>query len=470
MYESFYRFRSKPFSLLPDPEFLFLSTRHKAGLSVLEYGLLNRAAFTVLTGEPGTGKTTLLNKVLEQSAGRCLVGMITTTHPNADTLLPWVADAFGLNGAGQDAVGYFRAFTAFLGQCFAAGRQVLLVVDEAQNLNLQMLEELRLLSNVNDGRQSGIQIMLAGQPTLRALLTRPDMKQLAQRVAVDYALDPLGEDDTLAYIRHRLRVAGGDPALFTDYACSLLHQLSGGTPRVINQLCDLSLAYGFGEGAERISSSLVRQVAMDRAAGGILPSLVDPRGIPLDPVKVQEETGGLEPPAPEPVQAPAAATSIVVPLPAVLPEDGYESYREALALKKAGQYRKALKKLDQAGQDPAYRFKTAAQRGLCLRAIGKLEDAASSFRHALSVNGAKATDLLNVRYVLALTLDQLGQGEAAQEQYRQIHQTNPAFRDIAGRLEPVENGRSFPFSWFYSLRQNWQQFRSGSQPDDLVLK
>jgi type II secretory pathway predicted ATPase ExeA len=464
MYESFYRFRSKPFSLLPDPEFLFLSTRHKAGLSVLEYGLLNRAAFTVLTGEPGTGKTTLLNKVLEQSAGRCLVGMITTTHPNADTLLPWVADAFGLNGAGQDAVGYVRAFTAFLGRCFAAGRQVLLVVDEAQNLNLQMLEELRLLSNVNDGRQSGIQIMLAGQPTLRAVLTRPDMRQLAQRVAVDYALEPLGEDDTLAYIRHRLRVAGGDPALFTGYACSLLHQFSGGTPRVINQLCDLSLAYGFGEGAERISSSLVRQVAMDRAVGGILPSLVDPRSIQLDPVKVQEETGSVEPPVPKP------APPITAPLPAVPPEDGYESYREALALKKAGQYRQALKKLDQAGQDPAYRFKTAAQRGLCLRAIGKLEDAASSFRHALDVNGAKAADLLNVRYVLALTLDQLGRTDAAQEQYRQIHRTNPTFRDIAARLEPVENGRSFPFSWFYSLRQNWQQFRGASQPDDVVLK
>lgn len=464
MYESFYRFRSKPFSLLPDPEFLFPSTRHKAGLSVLEYGVMNRAAFTVLTGEPGTGKTTLLNKVLEQSAGRCLVGMITTTHPNADTLLPWVADAFGLNGAGQDAVGYFRMFTAFLGQCFAAGRQVLLVVDEAQNLNLRMLEELRLLSNLNDGRQSGIQIMLAGQPNLRALLTRPDMTQLAQRVAVDYALEPLNEQDTTAYVRHRLRVAGGDPSLFTDYACSLLHRLSGGTPRVINQLCDLSLAYGFGEGTERITASLVLQVASDRATGGILPSVVDPRTIELDAVKLARES-------PQEERLPAAPREARLPPPSpdIPPRhDGGSFYRQGLDLKQAGRYRDALKKFEAAGRDPGYRFRASAQSGLCLRAIGRLDAAAASFRHALAVNGAKGIDVLNVRYILALTLDRMGQSEAAQEQYRQIHQANPAFRDIAGRLETVEHSAAFPFSLFQALKQNWRQFRGVSRKDHAV--
>lgn len=466
MYESFYRFRSKPFSLLPDPEFLFPSTRHKAGLSVLEYGLMNRVTFTVLTGEPGTGKTTLLNKVLEQSAGRCLVGMITTTHPNADTLLPWVADAFGLNGAGQDAVGYFRMFTAFLGQCFAAGRQVLLVVDEAQNLNLRMLEELRLLSNLNDGRQSGIQIMLAGQPNLRALLTRPDMTQLAQRVAVDYALEPLNEQDTTAYVRHRLRVAGGDPSLFTDYACSLLHRLSGGTPRVINQLCDLSLAYGFGEGTERITASLVLQVASDRAIGGILPSVVGSQTIQLDPVKVAQESARGERLPAAPGEAPLPPPSPDIPT----QSDGSSLYRQGLDLKQAGRFRDALKKFEAAGRDPDYRFRASAQRGLCLRAIGRLEDAAASFRHALAVNGAKGIDVLNVRYVLALTLDRMGQSEAALEQYRQIHQANPAFRDIASRLEAVDDSPRFPFSWLHSLKQNWQQFRGSSHAKDLVMK
>ncbi len=466
MYESFYALRSKPFSLLPDPEFLFLSSRHKTGLNVLEYGLLNRAAFTVLTGDPGTGKTTLLNKVLEQSTGRCLLGMITTTHPNASSLLPWVADAFGLDVTGQDTVGYFRAFTAFLGRSFASGRQVLLVVDEAQNLNIQMLEELRLLSNVNDGRQSGVQIMLAGQPSLRALLTRPDMKQLAQRVAVDYALEPLNEEDTQAYVRHRLHVAGGDPSLFTEYACSLVHRLSGGTPRVINQLCDLALTYGFGEGAERITASLVLQVASDRAAGGILPSVVDPHTIQLDSQRQAQESGK------NTLNGVAASDAIQPLLAAATPHerDGTAHYRQGLGLKQAGHYREALKKFEAAGKDPAYRFKASAQQGLCLRAIGRLGDAAISFRHALAANGAKTADTLNVRYVLALTLDKMGQPEAAQEQYRQIQRADPAFRDIASRIQSVDDSVRFPLSLLQSLKQNWQQFKGSSQDNDLAMK
>lgn len=465
MYESFYKFRTKPFSLLPDPEFLFLSTRHKTGLNLLEYGLLNRAVFTVLTGEPGTGKTTLLNKILDQSRGRYTVGVISTTHPDAGSLLPWMADAFGLDCSGQDTVGYFRTFTAFLGQAFAAGRQVLLVVDEAQNLNIQMLEDLRLLSNINDGRQSGIQIILAGQPSLRSLLTRSDMRQLAQRITVDYALEPLNDDETRAYVRHRLLVAGGDPDLLTEYACSVAHQLSGGIPRLINQLCDLALAYGFGEGADRITAELLLQAAVDRAQGGILPSVVDPKAILLDTDRLARESQ-------ERVQKPAAVRhdTPAQPVAAVPGNASADLYRQGLDLKRAGSYREALKKFEAAERDPAYRFKAPAQRGFCLRAIGRLEDAAASFRHALAVDGANASDLLYVRYVLALTLDMMDQGDAAQEQYREIHEADPNFRDIASRMQSVDNSPRFPLSLFKSLKQNWQQFRGSSQDNDLVMK
>ncbi|MCP9473041.1 MAG: AAA family ATPase [Nitrospira sp.] len=442
MYESFYRLRAKPFSLLPDPEFLFLSRRHKPGLNVLEYGLLNRAVFTVLTGEPGTGKTTLLNKILEEHRGRFAVGVIGTTHPNDTSLLPWVADAFGLDVSGLDTVNQFRRITSFLKQAFSSGRQVLLVVDEAQNLNLPMLEDLRLLSNLNDGRQIGLQIVLAGQPTLRAMLTRPDMRQFAQRITVDYALEPLGEADVRSYIRHRLAIVGGNPDLFTDYACSLVCRLSGGIPRLINQLCDLSLAYGFGDGKERITAAIVLQAASDRAAGGILPSDVDPQTVRLDPDQVAREehvssTHPLSMDRTVEIQAVRSAEHVV-------PESSNQDpYQEGMDLKQVGRYEEAVKKFQTAEQDPVFRFLARVQQGMCLRAAGRLEEAAASFRRALAVNDAKTEDLFNVRYVLAQVLDKLGRSQEAMEQYCLIYEANPLFRDVAERVEQ-EKGRKRP--------------------------
>ncbi|MCS6897767.1 MAG: AAA family ATPase, partial [Nitrospira sp.] len=433
MYESFYRLRAKPFSLVPDPGFLFLSGRHRPGLNVLEYGLLNRAVFTVLTGEPGTGKTTLLNKVLEEHHGRFTVGVINTTHPKDTSLLPWVADAFGLDVSGLDTVGQFRRITSFLKQAFSAGRLVLLIVDEAQNLSLQMLEDLRLLSNLNDGRQVGLQIVLAGQPALRAMLTRPDMRQFAQRITVDYALEPLSETDVRSYIRHRLTVVGGNPDLFTDYACSLVARLSGGIPRLINQLCDLSLAYGFGEGAERITAPLVLQVATDRAAGGILPSVVDPKTIELDPERLTRESLALQ--ATEAQSPPVESRPIPPGHRASQQFAGPHPYQEGLDLKQVGRYEEALKKFEVAEHDPAARFLAMVQQGMCFRSLGRLDHAASAFRRALTADGAKTEDLLNVRYVLAQTLDSMGKHQDAMDQYRLIYEANPLFRDVAERVE-----------------------------------
>lgn len=463
MYESFYRLRAKPFSLMPDPEYLYLSGRHRSGLNILEYGILNRAVFTVLTGEPGMGKTTLLNKILEEHRERFVVGVIGTTHPSDGSLLPWVADAFGLDIAGRDTVSYFRMLTSFLGRTFAEGRQVLLVVDEAQNLSLQMLEDLRLLSNLNDGRQAGLQIILAGQPSLRAMLTRSDMRQFAQRITGDYALEPLTEDDTQAYIGHRISVAGGAPQLFTDYACSIAHRFSGGIPRLINQLCDLSLAYGFGEGAERITATMMLQVALDRAAGGILPHVVDPKTIQLDPKRLADESPPVRP-SPVPVrQAPEVSSPVST---AALPKEtaGGGPYRQGLDLKKGGQFDEAVKQFEAAGQDPQYRFKALAQRGLCLKAIGRLNDAADSFRDALAANGATAPDLLNVRYLFAQMLDSLGETDQARAQYRMIHDVDPLYRDISDRVAAMDKTGFFsfrrvallpPMSWLRSLKERW---------------
>ena len=158
MYESFYGFRTNPFTLVPDPRFLYLGKQHKTALNLLEYGLFNRAIFTVITGEPGTGKTTLLNTILEQSQHEVTLGVLSHTHAGLGSLMPWVLMAFNLDGKGMDSVELFKTFTAFIVREHQRQRRVVLVVDEAQNLGAAMLEELRLLSNVNNGRNPKLPI------------------------------------------------------------------------------------------------------------------------------------------------------------------------------------------------------------------------------------------------------------------------------------------------------------------------
>src|SRR5262245_53062728 len=196
MYESYYGLKTHPFSLVPDPAFLYLGAKHKVALSLLEYGLLKRMAFTVITGEPGTGKTTLLNAILERSDRELTLGVLSHTHAGLGSLLPWVLMTYGLNGKGMDNVELYRTFAGFLSEEHAKHRRVVLVVDEAQNLGTAMLEELRLLSNLNDGRRQPLQIILSGQPALRTLLQERELVQLAQRISLDYHLVPFDEMET----------------------------------------------------------------------------------------------------------------------------------------------------------------------------------------------------------------------------------------------------------------------------------
>lgn len=271
MYEIFYGFRSKPFSLLPDPEFLYLSKKHHMALTLLEYGLWNQASFSVITGGIGTGKTTMIRHFLNKLERGVVIGLISNTHPSFNELLQWILLAFNLEYSGKDKVGMYKMFVDFLIREYAANRRAILIVDEAQNMSTQALEELRMLSNINAEKDQVLQIILVGQAGLRDCLRDPSLEQFAQRIAVDYHLDALDADETQAYIHHRLSVAGGDPNIFSEGACNAIFQYSGGIPRLINLLCDTALVYGYAEQKLHIDSQLIHDVAQEKQRTSVLP-------------------------------------------------------------------------------------------------------------------------------------------------------------------------------------------------------
>lgn len=274
MYEHFYGLRERPFALAPDASFLFLGRHHRHALTMLEYALLHGAGFALVTGEIGSGKTTLICQLLKSAESGLTVAVITNTHRAFGSLLPWVCNAIGLAPGERSGPELYEAFVAHLIQENAGGKRVVLIVDEAQNLGPRTLEELRVLSNVNAEKHVLLQTILVGQPELRETLKRADMRQFAQRIAIDYHLGNLHGDETLAYVRHRLSVAGGSPDLICPEAVGQVHACTGGVPRLINILCDTALVYGFAEQKERIEADLMSVVVQEKIAGGLLP-LVD---------------------------------------------------------------------------------------------------------------------------------------------------------------------------------------------------
>ncbi len=271
MYEAFYGFKEKPFSMLPDPGFLFLSKKHQAALVLLEYGVLNHVGFCVVSGEAGAGKTTVLRALLKRVGNDVKVGLITNTHQSFGGLLDWVLSAFDLHQPNLTHVEMHQIFMDYLIEEYANNRSVLLIVDEAQNMNPDSLEELRMLSNVNSGKDQLMQVVLAGQPALRDTLRKPELMQFAQRIAVDYHLEPLSHEETCGYIQHRLVTAGAVKDVFTPAACARIFSYSGGTPRLINLLCETVLVYGFADQRELIDVDLVDEMVLERMKDSVVP-------------------------------------------------------------------------------------------------------------------------------------------------------------------------------------------------------
>jgi len=264
MYERHFGFTTKPFALTPDPAFLYPSRQHAMAMTMLEYGLESQAAFSLLTGDIGSGKTTLVRKLLRQLGDQVVVGLISNTHGRFKSINGWALSALGIAPSDHSDIGIYEALVDAFVREYAMGRRTLLIFDEAQNLSIDALEELRLLSNVNSEKDLVLQVLLVGQPELRVNLSRPELKQFAQRVSVDFHLRPLELQETHAYIRHRLAVAGGNAALFLPDAIELLHARTNGVPRLLNQLGDFALVYAYADGRKTIDADLVSQVLRDR--------------------------------------------------------------------------------------------------------------------------------------------------------------------------------------------------------------
>lgn len=466
MYEAFYQFKAKPFSLLPDSSFLYHGSEHQAAYSLLEYGILSQAPFMVLTGDPGMGKTSLLQKLIAEHGGRHKIGLVTNARYDIEQLLPWILLSLGLCTKRLDPIEAYHIFSEFLSQESKRLRRVILIVDEAQSLGAELLEELRLLSNVNDDKILKLQIILSGQPDLHALLQRIDMTQFAQRIVVDYHLKPLSDIDTANCIRHRIRVAGGQPSLFTNKACALVHRLSRGNPRLINQVADIALTYGYAEQARVITSKLVAQAALDRSKGGILPlaakeELGDLATLPDDPEEPDDPIPSLEPNT--------IPTDSSDGCPVSTPK---EDYAKAMALKEEGRFKEAVELFHSAARDKSMWFKAYSQVGLCYVKDKEHHAAIQAFRTALDDPTAQQQERLDVLYVLGRSLESVGKASQALAAYHQIIHITPTFRDVANRLQELQQipkhsshkrkSSSDHRSWFGSVVSDIRRILIGS--------
>lgn len=270
MYEAFYQLREKPFSILPDPDLIYWGKMHSMAFTMLEFGVMNNAGFTVITGEIGSGKTTLLRHLLRKISPSMTVGLISNSPKGRQELLQWILMSLDQPFDGEYPILFKRLQDYLYGQ-YANGRRTILIIDEAQNLEPEALEHLRMISNINADKFQILQLILVGQPQLRDLLLEPQLHQFAQRISSDFHLRPLDEREVANYIAFRLQAVGSPRPLFTNEACSLISTASGGIPRMINVLCDTALVYGFANDKKVVSDQIVRDVIADKQQYSIFP-------------------------------------------------------------------------------------------------------------------------------------------------------------------------------------------------------
>lgn len=254
MYNSFYGFHESPFNITPDPRFLFFSDKHREAFNHLQFGISQRKGFIQITGEVGCGKTTLCRCLLEQLGPQFKTALILNPCLSPSQLLRTILQEFGIKAKSDDRVVCLEQLNEFLLQQVEEGFDVVLIIDEAQDLSLKLLEQVRLLSNLETDQRKLLQIVLIGQPELREKLNDPSVRQLRQRITVRYHLEPLTRHEMEYYIRHRIHASGGNgrPS-FNSGACRKIYRYSRGIPRLVNAVCDKALLAGFVAGCDKLT-------------------------------------------------------------------------------------------------------------------------------------------------------------------------------------------------------------------------
>jgi general secretion pathway protein A len=265
MYIEFFGLKEKPFNVTPDPSFLFLSPKHQHALSHLIYGINERKGFIAITGEIGTGKTTLCRALLNSLSDNVKTAYLLNSNITSDMqLLNMIIDDFGIKPRGKNKMSLLRALNEFLLEQNSRGNNIVLIIDEAQNLKPRVLEQIRMLSNLETDKEKLLQIIFVGQPELKELLRSKGLVQLNQRITVRYHVSPLDKEQMKRYIDHRLSVAGANGnSVFTDDAIEEIFNYSKGVPRLVNIICDRSLLLGFVQENKTINDSMVKKSAED---------------------------------------------------------------------------------------------------------------------------------------------------------------------------------------------------------------
>lgn len=264
MYKKYYGLREKPFEITPDPKFLYLSEDHKEALAYITYAVREKKGFTVITGEVGTGKTILIQTLLSSLNGNTRTAFLFNPRLSSTDFLRYICEDLGLKGRKSSKGQYLTQLHNFLMTCYSRNENVVLIIDEAQNLDSKLLEEVRLLTNLETPTSKLLQVILMGQPELDDILNHPQFRQLKQRVILRYHLQPLNKEETKEYIKKRLKIAGAvDPYLFSPKALNKIYKYSKGIPRLINVVCDNALLTGYAYDQKVIDESVIREVIKD---------------------------------------------------------------------------------------------------------------------------------------------------------------------------------------------------------------